>query len=386
MSKRFIDTAIINKTWFYKLTTSEKMAWVYITLSCDSVGVWEPNFEIANAYIGSVIDWNEFAKKCNGNIMLLSNGKWWICDFCTFQYGELSEESKANVIKSYIALLKRHGLWEHYLKRIETLKKPIAEILDTDSHHIVIPSPSYDYTITMASPSLKEKEKEKEQDKDKDKDKDIICYSDIDDIYEKERKKEINKEREKDRTNNADSDGLLHTETTLNGVIAYRNPSQDNSCSVSAYTNPQSIVKKSIEEESIIYNTSDSAKKTLIPSSSPDMIPGSKISKSIISKKEYSDQFLEFYQKYPRKEEKQQAYKTYNARTKEGAKHEDIMRALDIYLHEIEILGTEFQYIKLPSTFLNNYTDYLDPDRKIRPQKNKEYLPAFNRGMLDLKE
>jgi len=79
MSKRFIDTAIINKTWFYKLTTSEKMAWVYITLSCDSVGVWEPNFEIANAYIGSVIDWNEFAKKCNGNIMLLSNGKWWIC-------------------------------------------------------------------------------------------------------------------------------------------------------------------------------------------------------------------------------------------------------------------------------------------------------------------
>jgi len=204
---------------------------------------------------------------------------------------------------------------------------------------------------------------------------------------------------------------LLHTETPLNGVIAYINPSQDNNCMVSANINPQRKGKKSIEKNRI-YNTSDFADKNVqdegssenikdesfiddtpftisneVKKSSLDTMSGpDKQSIKPISKKEYSDQFLSFYDQYPRKEEKQQAYRAYNARIKEGAKHEDIMRALEIYLREIEILHTDYQYIKLPSTFINNFNDYLDPNRRIRPTNNKEHLPVYDRGMLDLDE
>jgi len=228
MPKRFTDTAIWDKKWFMDLTPAEKSAWSYIKDRCDTVGVWEPNFRLAEFYIGAEIDWDAFAKKCNGNIVILQNGKWWLCDFCTFQYGYLSEESKGPPMKSYIALLKKHGLWEDYLKRINALDIPLEKGIDTLGK---------EYVKSSDTP------KDKDKDKDIDKDKDYIPS----DIYIKERKKEINKEREKDCTNNADSDELLHTETTLNGVIVYTNPSQDNSCSVSAYTNPQSIVKESIE-------------------------------------------------------------------------------------------------------------------------------------------
>lgn len=257
MAKRFTENTLWEKVWFTDLSCAEKCAWFYIKDKCDPVGVWETNFKLARAYIGDDIDWETFRQKCNGNIVVLPDGKWWLVDFCDFQYGELSEESKAPPIRSYIALLKKHGLWESYLKGSDTLEIHYQNSSDTP------------------------------KDKDKDKDKDI------------------SPKREKD----------------------------------------------------------------------------------------YSDQFLEFYDKYPRKEEKKQASRTYGARIKEGAHHEDIMRALGIYLREIEIRHTEVRYIKLPSTFLNNFSDYLQPDRGSGlpgsgngPPNTGPRLPVYDRGMLDLEE
>lgn len=110
MSKRFYDTELWKKPWFRKLSPCEKAAWSYINANCDTVGVWVPDYEAAEFYIGDSLDWESFIDKCNDNITVLDNNKWWLCEFCSFQYGELSEESRPH--QSYIKLLKQHGLYE----------------------------------------------------------------------------------------------------------------------------------------------------------------------------------------------------------------------------------------------------------------------------------
>ena len=143
MPKRFADTELWTKPWYRKLSPTEKCAFNYIAARCDNVGVWYPDFELANFIIGQEVDWDTLVKNCNGNIEILKNDKWFLSDFCDFQYGELSETCKPH--QSYIKLLKKHELYERvpkgYRKGIDTHKD-------------------------------KEKEKDKELEKEKDKEKD----------------------------------------------------------------------------------------------------------------------------------------------------------------------------------------------------------------------
>ncbi len=154
MGKRFTDTTIwVDKPWFIDLSPTEKCAFMFIKDRCDAVGVWVPNFKMADVCIGDKVDWNVLVTKVNGNIQILANGKWWISDMCAFQYGELSEETKDRARLSHIRLLKKHGLWEQIL------------------------APSKGHTRGLHSPKEKDKEKakvkEKEKVKDKDKDKSL---------------------------------------------------------------------------------------------------------------------------------------------------------------------------------------------------------------------
>ena len=112
MGKRFTDTDIWSKPWYRKLSPVEKCAFSYIKDNCDNVGVWCPDFELAEFIIGEKIDWEGLFDGANGNIEKLKNGKWWLKDYIFFQHGDFSLNSKNNAHKSYIALLKRHGLYE----------------------------------------------------------------------------------------------------------------------------------------------------------------------------------------------------------------------------------------------------------------------------------
>lgn len=145
--KRFTDTEIWKKPWFRKLPPSEKTALSFIKDMCDSVGVWTPDFEMAEFFVGESVDWERLKENSNGNIKILDNGKWWLVDFCTFQYGELDEESNSKPIISYIRQLKKHGLWEEYQRVCK----------------------GYDKGIHTLQEKEKEKEKEKEEEKDKPK-------------------------------------------------------------------------------------------------------------------------------------------------------------------------------------------------------------------------
>lgn len=167
MSKRYTDKDIWEKEWFLKLSNDEKAAWFYIKDKCDNAGVWTPNFTLANFILGE-IDWNSLPDKLNNNVEILENGKWFIKDFCKFQYTNLSEESKSIPIQSHIKLLKEHGLWERVSKGLPKVSQRLNKALD------------------KALPKLKDKDKEKDKDIDKykDKEKETELYNKIKNAFE----------------------------------------------------------------------------------------------------------------------------------------------------------------------------------------------------------
>lgn len=110
MSKRFIDTELWTRDWFMEMPPAYKCAFIYLLTQCDGVGVWKPNFKLANYQIGQDINWEEFRRHVNGNIEVLPNKKWWVKDFIKFQYGHLRENFRLH--QTYITLLHKHNLYE----------------------------------------------------------------------------------------------------------------------------------------------------------------------------------------------------------------------------------------------------------------------------------
>lgn len=114
MSKRFIDTDIWEKEWFMRLPIEEKLAFKFICERCSLIGIWSPNYFLAETMIGKKVDWKHLLENCNGNIEELSSGKFWVVNFCFFQYGKLTEDCKPH--RKYISLLKEEGLYERVSK------------------------------------------------------------------------------------------------------------------------------------------------------------------------------------------------------------------------------------------------------------------------------
>ena len=125
MSKRFTDTdKWLNNKWFYELTPELKLFWIYLLDNCDNVGVWEENIKLASILIGYTYPLDTLLKSFEKQIHIFKEGrKWWIVDFCDFQYGKFDEDSTSKPIQSYIKNLKDHGLWIPYTKGIHTLKE-----------------------------------------------------------------------------------------------------------------------------------------------------------------------------------------------------------------------------------------------------------------------
>lgn len=141
MKKRMHDIDIwIDCEWFMELSPIDKCAFLFIIDRCDNVGVWKPNFKLAETCINGKPDWGGLSNKVHGNIIVLDCGKWWVPDFCDFQYGMLVDSNRPH--QSYIALLKKHGLFERACK-----------------------------PLTSPLQGVKEKDKDLEKDKDKEKEK-----------------------------------------------------------------------------------------------------------------------------------------------------------------------------------------------------------------------
>ena len=93
------------------------------------------------------------------------------------------------------------------------------------------------------------------------------------------------------------------------------------------------------------------------------------------SKDKYTDQFNAFWEAYPRREGKGQAAKVYASKLKHGETPETIQARLAVYKAQIKASGTEYQFIRHPSTFLNNLDDYTEA---VKPQAQNSGPKPFH--------
>jgi len=149
MSKRFTDNGMWDRPWFRKLRPTEKCAIRYILDKCDNVGVWIPDFETAEFFIGGKVDWDMLIKGCHGNLEILDNGKWWVIDYIRFQHGDLFSGSQSNACLSYLKLLQEHGLDDYFPELIQAYPKPWASLGLAPKERVRV--------------KVREKEKEKEE-------------------------------------------------------------------------------------------------------------------------------------------------------------------------------------------------------------------------------
>ena len=108
MKKRFTDADKWDDPWFLKLGMPYKLLWIHLLDKCDQAGIYKVNEPMIEFCINVKFDINEMLKVFNGRIKVLSDEKWFIPKFITFQYGELNESCKPH--KSVLNILKNEGI------------------------------------------------------------------------------------------------------------------------------------------------------------------------------------------------------------------------------------------------------------------------------------
>lgn len=83
-------------------------------------------------------------------------------------------------------------------------------------------------------------------------------------------------------------------------------------------------------------------------------------------KNDYTENFEAFWNIYPRKEGKGEAYKKYMARLKDGYSEQELITAAENYARRCVNEHTEVKYIKHAKTFLSDSTPFLDYLPKAR--------------------
>lgn len=89
--KRFHDTEIWKQDWFIEMDIEYRILWLYIKDACDHAGIWKPEKKFVEFLTGKEIDLNkgiELFNRQKERVLLLGNGRWFLRDFITFQYGQ----------------------------------------------------------------------------------------------------------------------------------------------------------------------------------------------------------------------------------------------------------------------------------------------------------
>ena len=102
-----------------------------------------------------------------------------------------------------------------------------------------------------------------------------------------------------------------------------------------------------------------------------------------LKKGEIENQFLIFYQNYPKKTNKTDARKTFNKLIKSGVSLDLILSKLTIYKKQIEKDQTDIKYIKNPQRFLNCLEDY-EAEEEKKPVSEKKICPSCGKELTGL--
>lgn len=79
-----------------------------------------------------------------------------------------------------------------------------------------------------------------------------------------------------------------------------------------------------------------------------------------VKNKIYTCAFEDFWKAYPRKKDKGNAFKKFNARLNSGFSEEELIESAKNYADECQRNHTETKYIKHPATFLSDSTPFID--------------------------
>lgn len=129
MAKRFTDTAKWKKEFIKGLDAKHKLLWFYILDDCDHAGVWEVDFEVASLRIGEPLNYEEAFVALGQQIIVIGKNKWWIKDFISFQYGNLTSKNK--MYEPVMSVLRKYGIDPTKPHEIEDLS-PINGVKDID--------------------------------------------------------------------------------------------------------------------------------------------------------------------------------------------------------------------------------------------------------------
>ena len=122
MAKRFIDTKIWDKAWFRKLSTKNKLVWIYLLGKCDHAGIWDADWELAEFIIGESVTYDELPDVIKDKMEYIEGeDQYFIPSFIDFQYGELKAHSKPHM--SVIKRLNEKHLKIRGLERVTITPK-----------------------------------------------------------------------------------------------------------------------------------------------------------------------------------------------------------------------------------------------------------------------
>lgn len=127
MPKRFTATEKWDDPWFIDLNVEHKAMWQYLCDKCDNSGVIDISIRMATMLLNGdnniqlILD--DFCK--DKRLTKLSNGKYWINNFISFQFGTLSETS--NLHKNVIQCLKNNNLYDEYFKGSLRVHEPFIK-------------------------------------------------------------------------------------------------------------------------------------------------------------------------------------------------------------------------------------------------------------------
>ena len=107
MSKRFTATDKWDDPWFFDLSNTNKLFWLYLLDNCNHAGIWQVNVKLVEFRIKDFVYEPEAFKD---RIVVLSPEKWFIRKFVDFQYGELNKDNRAH--QSVISILQKEGAYK----------------------------------------------------------------------------------------------------------------------------------------------------------------------------------------------------------------------------------------------------------------------------------
>lgn len=114
-----MDTEKWSDPWYRKMPVVYKNFWDYLCARCDNAGVWKVDMELAQFQIGEPLKEAEALAIFEGKVVPLTANYWHIPGFVSFQFGELSADSKPH--RSILSLIQKHQI-KGYPKGIHTLK------------------------------------------------------------------------------------------------------------------------------------------------------------------------------------------------------------------------------------------------------------------------